>query len=100
MRSLKTGQEWLWHGTPRENLESIIQGGLKPNKLGFVSLTSNFKIASKYGCVLQVEVTGYRMTQFEGGKEILCWVDKPIPPDRLLHTCDKCMAELRKELGE
>jgi RNA:NAD 2'-phosphotransferase (TPT1/KptA family) len=86
MKNTKTGQEWLWHGTPRENIEAIKKEGLKPNKMGFVSLTPKFKIAERYGCVFQVEVTNYRLTQFEGGEEILCWTDKPIPPELLQHT--------------
>ena len=84
MKNLKTGQEWLWHGTSRTNLETIRSEGLKPNHLGCISLTPKFKIAQRYGeVVLQVDVTGGRMTQFEGGEEILYWTDKPIPPEKL-----------------
>ena len=47
--TLKEFSSFLWHGTPRRNIESILSSGLLPMKRQMVHLTSNREEAIKTG---------------------------------------------------
>lgn len=78
----------LYHGTNKENIPSILKEGLRPTYLGncIICMSPNSEIAGNFGnTVLEVDVTGYKISCFEDceGWERFVWCDKPIPPERI-----------------
>ena len=73
----------LYHGTPKENIKSILQIGLKPSRIGIVYLTPKISEARHYGAVLEVETGNNKLTAFDDCKdwEVLCWGS--IPPESI-----------------
>jgi len=78
----------LYHGTPIDNLESILSTGLLKSKAnywqgagGAIYLTATAKDAAHYGdVVIEVDVHDLYVTQISDW-EFMCWED--IPANRL-----------------
>ena len=78
----------LWHSTKHENIESIMQEGLKPNSSGIIYLSPTLSEAQSWAeklgeTLIGVETGELRLTAFEDCAEweVLCWTDKPISPE-------------------
>jgi RNA:NAD 2'-phosphotransferase (TPT1/KptA family) len=78
----------LYHWTKRENLESILNEGLRPNGLGIVYLTPQPEAWKTYEqgrsdgeICLEVETGDLKLTAFDDCREweILCW--GRVPPE-------------------
>ncbi len=66
----------LYHRTAKQNIQSILIGGLKPNKIGIVYLTPAPDKTKSFGDVLlKVDTGDLRLTAFEDCSdwEVLCW---------------------------
>jgi len=72
----------LYHRTSTDNLESIMEKGLIPNRIGIVYL-SPVTDAGFGEALLEVETGDNRLTAFDKCKEweVLCW--GPIPPENI-----------------
>ena len=72
----------LFHQTKKENVESIMQNGIVPNRMGIVYLSpcSNLNFGD---IALQVETGNNKLTAFDDCKEweVLCWGG--IPPENI-----------------
>jgi len=69
----------LWHWTDKNNLESILREGLKPNKIGIVYLTPKPQHIRQWwnnsAILLEIETAEIRLTVFDECQEweVLCW---------------------------
>lgn len=65
----------LFHQTKRENVDSIMQHGLRTNKSGWLYLTPRPDLCSFGDITLQVETGDNKLTAFDDCKEweVLCW---------------------------
>ena len=80
-------EDTLYHATARENVASILTGGLKPTYLGSIVCASPTpEAAANFGeVVLRLDVTGYVLSCFDDCEdwERFIWTNAPIPPERL-----------------
>ena len=75
----------LFHSTPTENVESILEKGLIPSGIGIVYLSPDlehiYKISGR--TILEVETGDLKLTAFEDCEEweVFCW--GRIPPENI-----------------
>ena len=72
----------LYHWIKKENLESILDTGLRPSGFGIVYLTPRHEFWHGEVC-LEVETGALKLTAFEDCRswEVLCWGH--IPPENI-----------------
>ena len=72
----------LFHQTRQENISSIMECGLIPNRVGIIYL-SPLQNAGFGEVTLEVETDNVKLTAFEDCQdwEVLCW--GPIPPENI-----------------